>query len=108
MTPDLERVARAIFEELFGGGDEYANELIHHPAAKSWDRPTEPRWTQCSEAARAAVAALIEISDDAIGAGEGLTDFILPHPMANTADMRRTEFRCGVQAMLRAVLGDAE
>lgn len=45
-----EEVARIIHEHQ-GNGD--PDELIHHPAAKSWDEPTEPRWSQWLEIADA-------------------------------------------------------
>lgn len=47
-VPSREEIARTIHGELFGGD---ADELIHHPAANSWDEPTEPRWTQWLECA---------------------------------------------------------
>lgn len=49
MTP-REELARLAHEVLVGGD---ADELIHHPAAKSWEEPTMPRWEQWGELADA-------------------------------------------------------
>lgn len=57
MSEMIERVARALHEELAGGDPD---ELIHHPAQKSWEAPSWQRWKQWEEAAQAAIAAMRE------------------------------------------------
>jgi hypothetical protein len=55
-----EDVARIIHAEIAGTDPD---ELIHHPAAKSWETPTEPRWTQwleLTDAIHALYASLID------------------------------------------------
>lgn len=55
MSEIIERVARAMHEELAGGDPD---ELIHHPAQNSWEPPTRKRWEQWEDAARAAIEAM--------------------------------------------------
>ncbi len=57
MSDMIERVARAMHEELAGGDPD---ELIHHPAQNSWEQPTRKRWEQWEDAARAAIEAMRE------------------------------------------------
>jgi hypothetical protein len=52
----VERVARALHEAL--AGDD-ADEMIHHPAQKSWEEPSWPKWQQWEDAASAAIAATL-------------------------------------------------
>lgn len=51
--PSREEVARAILTEVSGNDPD---ELIHHPAQKSWEAPTRARWMQFEEAADAILA----------------------------------------------------
>lgn len=59
MTVDelVEKTARALHEALAGDDPD---ELIHHPAQKSWETPTWRRWEQWDEAARSAILAVLE------------------------------------------------
>jgi hypothetical protein len=52
----IEAGARAI-HEIEGTGD--CDDLMQHPAAKSWDPPTLPRWTQWNEIADACITAAL-------------------------------------------------
>lgn len=56
----VERVARAIGMETCGDAPGYLDELIQHPAAKSWEPPSMPRWHQWTDHARAAIEAMRE------------------------------------------------
>lgn len=85
MTPDLERVARALFDQEWAG---------QNPGASQWAQD-RPYWIG---SARAAVTALIDVSDKAI---------FMSLPKFDTrggASVGRRHF----QAMLRAVLGDEQ
>lgn len=89
---DLERVARAIRDVEFkipGAGGLKGSLNIPHGHAM--------------EIARAAVAALMDVSERSLGAGEGIMDMI-DATGPNTPASRLSEFRVGVQAMLRSIL----
>jgi hypothetical protein len=62
-----EDVARIIHAEIAGTDPD---ELIHHPAAKSWETPTEPRWTQWLELTDAIHALYADRLDALEGGGE--------------------------------------
>lgn len=57
MNEMIERVARALHQEIAGSDPD---ELIHHPAQKSWEAPTRRRWEQWEEAARTVIEAMGE------------------------------------------------
>jgi len=97
MTPDLERVARAILVSIWGY--EWAD--INDDSPKSIRDLHET----CEEAARAAVTALMEVSETMSDTG-GMS---IAHPsvyMGGPGPIRKRDATRHFQAMLRAVLGD--
>jgi len=65
----VERVAKAIYRS-FSGGD--PDELVMHPASKSWEAPSMPAWMRHEDDARAAIRAIdaAERADRKAGRGK--------------------------------------
>jgi len=83
----VERVAKAIYRS-FSGGD--PNELVMHPASKSWEEPSMPAWMRHEDNARAAIRAIdaAERADRKAGRGR-YARFALLEKAVEAADVLR-------------------
>jgi hypothetical protein len=105
ITPDLERVARAIFSK---------SEHWLVLGADVWETAPKTQRDMCFEQARAAVAALLDVSDDMEEAADDPfhAEFKAQHERSMRVYGKVALASAGFskpmfQAMLRAVLGDA-